>query len=145
MLLPHMLVLHGAATLAALRESRSKSSRQRPLPQMHHHEREHVVALCPVPVAHLLLFACAAWRARPQASPHAWACHGSDLGGAAHEATIGHLQEVEVFEKVARNFETNYPALPDLSSLQKGLVKRGSEAASAYPELDRILRAEILR
>ena len=69
---------------------------------------------------------------------------GAALGGAAHEATIGHVQEVEVFEKVASNFEANYPALPDLSSLQRDLILEGNGAASEYPELDRILRADIL-
>lgn len=68
--------------------------------------------------------------------------NGAQLGGAAHEATIGHLQEVEVFEKVAANFEAS--GYPDLSSLQEKLLKEGNQAASAYPDLDRILRAEIL-
>ena len=70
--------------------------------------------------------------------------HGAALGGAAHEATIGHVQEVEVFEKVAANFEENYPTVEDLASLQAALVQRGNEAAADYPNLDRILRADII-
>ncbi len=67
---------------------------------------------------------------------------GTDLGGAAHETTLGHVEEVEVFEKVAANFDANeYPYLGDL---QGQLVSLGNEAAQAYPNLDRILKAEIL-
>ena len=64
------------------------------------------------------------------------------LGKAAHEATLGHVQEVEVFEKVANNFEAN--GYPDLGGLQGDLVQMGNEAAKDYPKLDRILSAEVI-
>ena len=62
--------------------------------------------------------------------------NGAQLGGAAHEATIGHVQEVEVFEKIASRFEANHPELPDLQSIQRDMVSQGNEAASDYPDLD---------
>ena len=68
--------------------------------------------------------------------------HGAGLGKAAHEATIGHIQEMEVFETVASNFEER--GYPDLGGLQADLIKRGNEAAAEYPDLDRILRADII-
>jgi peptidyl-prolyl cis-trans isomerase A (cyclophilin A) len=68
--------------------------------------------------------------------------NGAALGNAAHEATIGHVQEVGVFEKVAANFEKN--GYSDLGELQAELVRVGNAAASAYPDLDRILSAEIV-
>ena len=68
---------------------------------------------------------------------------GAELGGAAHEATLGHVQEVEVFEKVCANFkESGYEG--DLSALQDDLIERGNEAAADYPNLDRIIRAELI-
>ena len=67
---------------------------------------------------------------------------GARLGKAAHEATLGHVEEVEVFERVARNFEES--GYPDLGGLQSELVERGNEAAADYPKLDRILKAEIV-
>ena len=68
--------------------------------------------------------------------------NGLTLGKAAHEATLGHVQEVEVFEKVAQNFEAN--GYPDLGGLQGDLVQMGNEAAKDYPKLDRILSAEVI-
>ena len=69
--------------------------------------------------------------------------HGCELGKASHEATLGHVQEVELFEKIAANYEANgYPQ--DLSRLQKDLVAQGNSAADQYPKLDRILRAEMI-
>ena len=68
--------------------------------------------------------------------------NGLSLGSAAHEATLGHVQEVEVFEKVAQNFEEN--GYPDLGELQADLMRLGNEAAKAYPNLDRILSAEVV-
>lgn len=68
--------------------------------------------------------------------------YGLELGKAAHEATLGHVQEVEVFEKIVSNFEAS--GYPDLTELQAELLKRGNEAAADYPDLDRILSAQIL-
>lgn len=68
--------------------------------------------------------------------------YGAALGRAAHEATIGHVQEVEVFEKIVANFAAN--GFPDLGGLQEELVRSGNEAATAFPGLDRILSAEVL-
>ena len=67
---------------------------------------------------------------------------GAALGKAAHEATIGRLEEVHVFEEVAAKYATyGYPV--DLADeLQTDLIARGNEAAVAYPRLDRILSAE---
>ena len=67
---------------------------------------------------------------------------GAALGKAAHEATIGHIQEPEVFAKIAANFEEQ--GYPDLGGLQADLIERGNEAAAEYPGLDRILRADII-
>ena len=63
--------------------------------------------------------------------PNSRTCHlfvalspkGAELGGAAHEATLGHFEDVGVFETVARNFE----ALPGLRQ----------EAAEAQARLGR--------
>ena len=83
--------------------------------------------------------------------PDSRSCHlfvalspqGAELGNAAHEATLGHVQEVEVFEKVAANFESSgYPDLGE--ALQDELMTRGNAAAEDYPQLDRIIRAEIV-
>jgi len=68
--------------------------------------------------------------------------YGAECGKAHHETTIGHVQEVEVFEKVAANFEAS--GYPDLGGLQGDIVQRGNEAAAEYPNLDRILRAEVI-
>ena len=60
-----------------------------------------------------------------------------------YEATLGWVEEgVEVFERVAANHEAN--GYPDTGALQPELVRRGNEAAAAYPKLDRILSAELL-
>lgn len=67
---------------------------------------------------------------------------GAELGKAAHEATLGHVQEVDVFERCAANFEAS--GYPDLGQLQDDLIARGNEAAEAYPRLDRIISAEVL-
>ena len=69
---------------------------------------------------------------------------GACLGNAAHEATLGRVEEVEVFERVAEKYAAQgYPA--DLAVLQKDLIERGNEAALAYPRLDRIISAEVLK
>lgn len=69
--------------------------------------------------------------------------NGANLGGAPHEATLGHVVETEVFEKVARNFQaTGYP---DTGSLQGALVQKGNIAASDYPKLDRIIKCGVMR
>lgn len=69
--------------------------------------------------------------------------NGASLGGAPHEATLGHVVEPEVFEKVASNFQaTGYP---DTGSLQGSLVQKGNEAAAKYPKLDRIIRCDVMR
>jgi len=66
---------------------------------------------------------------------------GAQLGKAEHEATLGRVEEVEVFDKIAANAEAN--RYVDLD-LQPELLKRGNEAALNYPKLDRILRAEVI-
>jgi peptidyl-prolyl cis-trans isomerase A (cyclophilin A) len=67
---------------------------------------------------------------------------GAQLGGAAHEATLGRVEDVDVFERVAERFAaTGYP---DLGGLQSDLATQGNVAAAAYPEIDRIIRAEIV-
>ena len=67
---------------------------------------------------------------------------GCALGKAAHEATIGHVDDVKVFERVAENFDQS--GYPDLGGLQDDLVLRGNEAAAEYPKLDRIVSAEVV-
>ena len=67
---------------------------------------------------------------------------GCALGKAAHEATLGHVQEVEVFEKIAANFEA--AGYSDLTGLQEKLQQQGNKAAAEYPKLDRIIRAEVV-
>ena len=63
-------------------------------------------------------------------------------GSAKHETTLGHITEVDVFEKVASNFKaTGYG---DTGSLQGALVKGGNAAAAKYPKLDRILKCAIV-
>ena len=82
--------------------------------------------------------------------PNSRTCHlfvalspkGAELGGAAHEATLGHFEDVGVFEAVARNFEAS--GYPDLGELQAKLVEGGNDAAAEYPKLDRILSAEVV-
>lgn len=68
--------------------------------------------------------------------------NGNSLGKAKHETTLGHIKEVEVFEKVASNFRaTGYP---DTGSLQGALVSQGNAAAAKYPKLDRILQCAVV-
>ena len=43
---------------------------------------------------------------------------------------------------MARNFEEN--GYPDLGDLQPALLQDGNKAAADYPNLDRILKAEIV-
>ena len=82
--------------------------------------------------------------------PNSRTCHlfvalspkGAELGGAAHEATLGHFEDVGIFEAVARNFEAS--GYPDLGELQAKLVEGGNDAAAEYPKLDRILSAEVV-
>lgn len=69
--------------------------------------------------------------------------NGASLGGAPHEATLGHIVEPEVFEKVASNFQA--AGYPDTGSLQGALVSKGNEAAAEYPKLDRIVTCSVLR
>jgi peptidyl-prolyl cis-trans isomerase A (cyclophilin A) len=68
--------------------------------------------------------------------------NGALLGSAAHETTIGRVEDVDVFERVVQSFAaTGYP---DLSDLQADLIAQGNEAANAYPKLDRIIRVEVI-
>ena len=68
--------------------------------------------------------------------------NGLQLGNAPHEATLGHVENPEVFETVASNFEAS--GYPDLGELQAKLVEGGNDVAAEYPKLDRILSAEIV-
>ena len=67
---------------------------------------------------------------------------GSGLGKAAHEATIGWVEGMEVFERVVQNFESH--GYPDLGDLQDSLVRTGNQAAAAYSKLDRIVGAKVV-
>ena len=67
--------------------------------------------------------------------------NGDGLGTAKHETTLGHITEVEVFEKVADNFKAS--GYPDTGSLQNGLVSQGNAAAAKYPKLDKILSCTV--
>ena len=67
---------------------------------------------------------------------------GAMLGKAAHETTIGHVEDMEVVFKIASNFEKN--GYPDLSTMQAQLLKTGNAAAADYPNLDRIVTAEVV-
>ena len=68
--------------------------------------------------------------------------NGANLGNALHEATLGHITEVEVFEQVAKNFQAS--GYPDTGSLQGGLVSQGNAAAAKYPKLDKILSCAVV-
>ena len=63
------------------------------------------------------------------------------MGNAKHETTLGHITEVEVFEKVADNFKAS--GYPDTGSLQNALVSQGNAAAARYPKLDKILSCSV--
>ena len=71
-------------------------------------------------------------------------CAGTDKVHPGPVRRLVDVQEVEVFEKIASRFEANHPELPDLQSIQRDMVSQGNEAASDYPDLDRIVRAEII-
>jgi peptidyl-prolyl cis-trans isomerase A (cyclophilin A) len=81
---------------------------------------------------------------------HSRSCHffvalepqGAKLGKAMHEAAIGYVDEVEVFEQVVRNFQA--AGYPD-TGLYSALLREGnSAAAERFPKLDRIHSAEML-
>ena len=63
------------------------------------------------------------------------------MGHAKHETTLGHITEVEVFEKVAHNFKAS--GYGDTGSLQGALVAQGNAAAARYPKLDKILSCSV--
>ena len=67
---------------------------------------------------------------------------GAMLGKAAHETTIGHVEDMQVVFEIAANFEKN--GYPDLSTMQAQLLKSGNAAAADYPNLDRIVTAEVV-
>ena len=68
--------------------------------------------------------------------------NGNNLGSAKHETTLGHIKEVEVFEKVAKNFQAS--GYPDTGSLQGSLVSQGNAAAAKYPKLDKIVKCGVV-
>jgi|EP00326_Haptolina_ericina_P031930 peptidyl-prolyl cis-trans isomerase A (cyclophilin A) len=64
------------------------------------------------------------------------------LGGADHEATLGWVDEADLFviEQIVRNYGmTGYK---DTGSLQPALIESGNAAAAEFPGLDYIIRAE---
>ena len=67
---------------------------------------------------------------------------GTSLGNALHETTIGHVEDMEAWERVASNFQK--AGYRDTTSLQGALVQRGNAAAEKYPELDRIHTCEVV-
>ena len=66
--------------------------------------------------------------------------HGSRLGNAPHETTIGQVEmdDMPVWNTVVSNFAAS--GYGDTGELQQDLVARGNAAAAAYPKLDRIER-----
>ena len=70
--------------------------------------------------------------------------HGTTLGKAAHETTLGWVDDdgLEVLERVASNFhESGYP---DTGALQEALIRKGNGAAAKFPLLDRIESCDVL-
>lgn len=64
--------------------------------------------------------------------------NGPQLGHAPHETTLGHLDKegIATFKRVVSNHDA--AGYPDTGDLQSALVEQGNEAASEFPELDRI-------
>jgi cyclophilin family peptidyl-prolyl cis-trans isomerase len=77
-------------------------------------------------------------------SCHLFVALNKGLGHAAHETTLGHLDDegIETFERVVANHKA--AGYGDTGSLQSPLVQRGNAAASKYPKLDRIKSCEHL-
>ena len=75
------------------------------------------------------------------------------LGAGPHETTIGFVDDgldkrvglgdgLEVMDRICRKHK--HHGYPDTGSLQEPLIEHGNAAAAEYPELDRILSAEII-
>ena len=64
--------------------------------------------------------------------------NGASLGGAAHETTLGHLDDagIETFAAVVNSHRAS--GYGDTGHLQAALVQHGNQAAAKYPDLDRI-------
>lgn len=68
--------------------------------------------------------------------------NGNNLGKAMHETTIGHVEDMSAWERVATNFAN--AAYGDTGSLQGALVAQGNSAAARYTKLDRIRTCKVL-
>ena len=70
--------------------------------------------------------------------------NGAQLGHAAHETTLGHLDEegIATFKRVVSNHEA--AGYPDTGELQGALVAQGNVAASKFPKLDHIKSCAVL-